>query len=110
MLSLKRQRTSELLAATPGFFVPAIDEFGGYSSRLRIPEMLAPKQSDRLTKAASAQKKNPKTAKDSGLTEDHISPEEGGCGANLSLCHLLGIDVERLAVQIVEEDLASRAS
>jgi len=51
-LSLKRQRTSELLAASQGFFVPAIDEFGGYSSRLRIPEMLSSKQEERTANTA----------------------------------------------------------
>jgi len=41
-LSLKRQKTSELLAqGGQSFFVPAIDEFGGYSSRLRIPEVIS---------------------------------------------------------------------
>ena len=39
-LSLKRQKTSELIANSQGFFVPSIDEFGGYSSRLRIPEIV----------------------------------------------------------------------
>jgi len=48
LLSLKRQRTSEAILATQDFYVPAIDEFGGYSSRLRIPDV---KQDQKETKA-----------------------------------------------------------
>lgn len=49
-LYLNRQQTSELLAASQNFFVPAIDEFGGYSSRLRIPEAMANVEKDNLVK------------------------------------------------------------
>ena len=41
-LRVTKERASEEMAALAGpegFLVPAIDEFGGYSSRLRIPEV-----------------------------------------------------------------------
>ncbi len=55
-LSLKRQQTSELLAAGQNFFVPAIDEFGGYSSRLRIPEIIANSEDDQAMSQLSRNK------------------------------------------------------
>lgn len=69
MLSLKRQKTSELLASGSGFYVPAIDEFGGYSSRLRIPDAMAANASastdageNKSEKCPSSQKKPQKKA------------------------------------------------
>ena len=100
-LSLKRQRTSEVLLANQDFYVPAIDEFGGYSSRLRIPELM---------NNGTQETKNAKKAARKSAPVSSASPMpdlEDGQGASLSLCHLLNIDVEKLAQQIVDEDLAA---
>lgn len=110
-LSLKRQQTSELLAASQNFFVPAIDEFGGYSSRLRIPEAMANVEKENLIKDLKNKSKgllaknNEIYEKPALLIEDH---EDSNAGANVNLCELLGIDVEKIALSIVEKDLASK--
>lgn len=114
-LSLKRQQTSELLAASQNFFVPAIDEFGGYSSRLRIPEAMAKVEKDNLTKDLKNKSKGllaknneiyEKKPAQQLLIEDH--EDSNNAGANVNLCELLGIDVEKIALSIVEKDLASK--
>ena len=86
--------------------MPAIDEFGGYSSRLRIPEALASSDKDhsiceqpRSHSLSAKMSANPKQECEDGI-------EESCAGANLNLCEMLGIDVENMALEIVEQDLA----
>ena len=114
-LYLNRQQTSELLAASQNFFVPAIDEFGGYSSRLRIPEAMANVEKDNLVKDLKNKSKGllaknneiyEKKPAQQLLIEDH--EDSNNAGANVNLCELLGIDVEKIALSIVEKDLASK--
>lgn len=112
MLSLKRQKTSELLASSSGFYVPAIDEFGGYSSRLRIPETTAANASasTEASEKCSIVDKKPSKKASTTLSELRYEEEDGqkkwmDKDANLSLHHLLGIDVEKIALEIVMQDL-----
>ena len=69
--------------------LPTTDEFGGYSSRLRLHEMFNENNS-------------------SGLNFQEMSAKNNFGGADQSLesnlCELLGIDVEAMALAIVMED------
>ena len=102
--------------------VPTIDEFGGYASRIRIPEMVGNPQPDKTnkSKAKSSSKKllhSPKARspkdKDQSRKVQNVKcavemdeeEEDGLKGENINLCKLLGIDVERLALEIVNDDL-----
>ena len=88
--------------------MPAIDEFGGYSSRLRIPEMVSGNASthhlDQDT--SSIDSKKSKKASTKGKKKLALGGEDGLCEAsgaqsNQNLCQLLGIDVEKIALDIV---------
>ena len=119
--------------------VPTIDEFGGYSSRLRIPESsqqganVEPTSGEEITeskkskprniknKAQNSANQNPhqmesesmlaKSAcslvrSSSEFAENAVLPNAGS--ANQSLCHLLGINVDEIALQIVIKDQTNR--
>lgn len=58
------------------------DEFGGYSSRLRLQQ----------------------TDKHLDLTEEQELANNGGTGVELNLCELLGIDVEAIAYKLALSD------
>ena len=78
------------------FYVPAIDEFGGYSSRLRIPELMDGDQQETKTVVKKAARKNAPAA--TTTSSKFIIPiDDDGQHAGVSLCHLLNIDVEKLA-------------
>ena len=76
-------------------YVPAIDEFGGYSSRLRIPELMDADQQETKTVVKKAARKNAPAATTS--SKFIIPIDDDGQHAGVSLCHLLNIDVEKLA-------------
>ena len=109
LLVLKRQKTSELFNSSSSFFVPAIDEFGGYSSRLRIPEIVT----ERTEKVTPPE--NKKSAKKQALklsasvTHKENGAKDSNGSLNLSLCHLLGIDVEKIALEIVTKDIKGKS-
>ena len=109
LLVLKRQKTSELFNSSSSFFVPAIDEFGGYSSRLRLPEIVT-ECTEKVTPP-----ENKKSAKKQALKlSASVTHEENGAkdsngSLNLSLCHLLGIDVEKIALEIVTKDIKGKS-
>ena len=115
--------------------VPTIDEFGGYSSRLRIPESgqsginAESISGDEITESKKSKPRNIKTKAQNSANQnvhqmdsesmlaksacslvrsssefaDHaVLPNTGS--ANQNLCHLLGINVDEIALQIVIKD------
>ena len=97
--------------------VPTIDEFGGYASRIRIPDLVGLPLSDntnKLTDEQSRQSTAPEPvkmkAKEVAHKEEELIADDCCTGENVNLCNLLGIDVERLALEIVNEDLKRRES
>ena len=61
--------------------IPQTDEFGGYSSRLRLNENYVSKRKDSI----------------------QLDESENG-GLELNLCDLLGIDIEAKALEIIQKD------
>ena len=82
-----------MFASGSGFFVPAIDEFGGYSSRLRIPDANT-SGSPSPSSGKNGMQEVPKKSSPRRKARDAIDEFKG----NSSLCQLLGIDVEKLAL------------
>jgi len=97
--------------------VPTIDEFGGYASRIRIPDLMGLPLSDNTNKPTDVQSRQsttPKSVKskqrEHARKEEELLADDGCTGENINLCNLLGIDVEKLALEIVDEDLKRQQS
>jgi len=92
--------------------IPTIDEFGGYSSRLRIPESSATASSTVTKSTDSTKKFDQMSGKDCGLALNQFQfSDRNPSAANFSfaanesqsnnLCQLLNINVDELALKIV---------
>lgn len=88
--------------------MPAIDEFGGYSSRLRIPDARGTNKLLQEGQKEAPQKKVYRKAANKAAKSAEGEVDEACPGGTTNLCHLLNIDVERMALEIVEADLASK--
>ncbi|CDW88553.1 UNKNOWN [Stylonychia lemnae] len=73
--NISQENSEELMGDASEFLIPSTDEFGGYSSRLRLHEVLI-NQNER---------------------EEQANLEQ-------NLCKLLGIDIEAMALAIIMED------
>ena len=97
--------------------VPCIDEFGGYSSRLRIPELEGAGSKPRSVRA-KPQAVTMDNSLDASLNgdskgkraenEEDLDMGRQSSSLNYNLCSLLGIDVEEIALQIVIKDQTNR--
>ena len=82
-----------MIASGQGFLVPAIDEFGGYSSRLRIPEILSANgggasnlDQDTSSNDSKKLKKPSKKQAQKFCAEDGFGDVDNKSQANQNLC------------------------
>ena len=110
----QKDKESDTGASDDLNFMPAIDEFGGYSSRLRMhndnSEDICSKgkveECKQGTQPSAKQATNKTSQTKNGVM---LTAENVPKGQQLSLHELLGIDIEQMALDIVNEDLQKRA-
>ena len=85
------------------FFIPATDEFGGYSSRLRIPNTHCLEELTRCSDFQSSQGSELSQREDI-FEAGSIKNIDDTSNLEQNLCELLGIDVEKMAKKIVNKD------